>query len=274
MKTSIFGLGIIGTIWARHYHAAGCLAATWNRSPKVDAPLWQADIRAAARAGDLLQIVVADPAAVAGVLQAILPELSSRKIVVQSSTIDPVSSGRFRSLVEGCGARYVEAPFTGSKPAAEARKTIFFLGGDSEAVAAVEPVLAEISSSRFRLGNNEQATALKLAMNLNIGCVMQGLCESLSFARKAGISDDTYFEVLSQNVSYSGLAKLKEAKLRTADFAPQFSVKHLLKDLRLALNTGGESALPETALVRERLRMAEERGWADEDFSVLINLLQ
>lgn len=273
MKVSVFGLGIIGAIWARHYEAAGLLAAAWNRSPKPETLGWQPDLVAAARAGDVLQVVVADPPAVAGVLDAIAPALGPGKIVVQSSTIDPKSSDRFRALVEGRGARYVEAPFTGSKPAAEARKTVFYLGGDEADVAAVEPLLARLSEFRFRIGTNAQASALKLAMNLQIAGLMEALCEGITFARRAGISDDKFFEVIGCNVANSGLVKLKEPKVRAADFAPQFSVKHMGKDLRLAVETAGPESLPQTALVRDRLREAERRGWADEDFSALLKLL-
>ena len=273
MKVSVFGLGIIGAIWSRHYEAAGLLAAAWNRSPKPETPRWQADAVAAARAGELLQIVIADPPAVAGLLEVIAPALGAGKIVVQSSTIDPLSSERFRQLVEARGARYVEAPFTGSKPAAEARKTVFFLGGDAATVAAVEPVLANLSELRFHIGTNVQASTLKLAMNLQIAGVLEAMCEGLTFARRAGIADDTFFKVLECNVANSGLTKLKGQKLRDGDFAPQFSVKHMGKDLRLAVETAGAAALPQTALVRDRLREAEQRGWGDEDFSALLKLL-
>lgn len=273
MKVSIFGLGIIGAIWSRHYAADGLLAAAWNRTPKPENPGWQPDIVAAARAGDVLQIVVADPPAVEGVLVAISPALGPGKIVVQSSTIHPESSERFRKMVEARGARYVEAPFTGSKPAAEQRKTVFFLGGESAVLSDVEPTLAHVSEKRFRIGTNTQASALKLSMNLQIAGVLQALCEGLTFARRAGIADDVFFEVLECNVANSGLTKLKGQKLRTADFAPQFSVKHLCKDLRLAVETAGAAALPETTLVRDRLREAEKLGWADEDISALLKLL-
>ncbi len=273
MKVSIFGIGIIGAIWARNYEADGLLAATWNRSPKPETPRWQPDIVAAARAGDILQIVVGDPPAVESVIAALAPALAPGKIVVQSSTIDPASSDRFRQLVEARGARYVEAPFTGSKPAAEARKTVFYLGGETGAVAAVEPVLAHVSEFRFQIGTNAQASALKLAMNLQIAGLMEALCEGITFARRAGIADDTFFKVLGCNVANSGLVKLKEQKVRAGDFAPQFSVKHMGKDLRLAVETAGEEALPQTKLVRDRLRDAEQRGWGDEDFSALLKLL-
>jgi len=273
MKVSVFGLGIIGTIWARNYEADGLLAATWNRTAKPDTPRWQPTALAAAQAGDVLQIVVADPPAVAAVLDAIVPALGPTKLVVQSSTIDPESSERFRTFVVARGARYVEAPFTGSKPAAEARKTVFYLGGDAATVAAAEPVLAHLSEFRFPIGTNRQASALKLAMNMQIACLMEALAEAITFTRRAGISDDVFFRVLERNVGYSGLTKLKEPKVRAGDFSPQFSVKHLNKDLRLALDATGGGQYPATAAVRAQLRIAEERGWADEDFASLLKLL-
>ena len=125
MKTiGVLGLGIIGGTWARRYAAAGVLAGTWNRTPQPAAPAWKDKPEAVAAAADVVQIVVADPPAVEGVLQRILPQLGPGKTVVQSSTIDPASSAKFAQLVRRRGASYVEAPFTGSKPAAEARKTV------------------------------------------------------------------------------------------------------------------------------------------------------
>jgi len=274
MKTiGILGLGIIGGTWARRYAAAGVLAGSWNRTPQPAAPAWKDTPEAVAAVADVVQIVVADPPAVEGVLQRILPQLKPGKTVVQSSTIDPASSVQFAKLVRNRGAGYVEAPFTGSKPAAEEGKIVFYLGGPAADLDAVEPLLQVVSETRFRIGTGEQASALKLAMNLNIAAQMEALSESLTFARRAGIGDDVYFTALAKNVSYSGLTKLKEAKLRAADFAPQFSVKHMHKDMRLAAATAAGADYPVLQTVRIRLAAAEERGLGDEDFSALLRLL-
>ena len=274
MKTiGILGLGIIGGTWARRYAAAGVLAGTWNRTPQPTAPAWKDNPEAVAAAADVVQIVVADPLAVESVLRRILPKLGPGKTVVQSSTIDPASSAKFAKLVRGSGVAYVEAPFTGSKPAAEEGKIVFYLGGSAADLDGVEPLLEIISETRFRIGTGEQASALKLAMNLNIAAQMEALAESLTFARRAGISDDTFFAAVAKNVSYSGVTKLKEAKLRAADFAPQFSVKHMHKDMRLAAATAEGGDYPILQTVRMRLAAAEARGLGDEDFSALIRLL-
>ncbi|MDE3084708.1 MAG: NAD(P)-dependent oxidoreductase [Verrucomicrobiota bacterium] len=278
MTIGVVGLGIIGSVWARHYHAAGRLAGAWNRTAKPDFPCWKKTPEEIAAAVDVTQIVVADPPAVRSVLEKLLPALGPAKIVVQSSTIDPQSSDEFRRLVTERGARYLEAPFTGSKPAAEQKQTVFYLGGDAALCAEVEPSLALISTTRFHIGDHRQAAALKLAMNLNIAAQMEALAEALMFVRRAGVKDDVFFAALAKNASYSGLTKLKEPKLRTGDFSPQFSVKHMHKDMRLAAATAkfdGQAgvAWPLLETVRERLRLAEERGLGDEDFSALLKLL-
>jgi 3-hydroxyisobutyrate dehydrogenase-like beta-hydroxyacid dehydrogenase len=268
----ILGLGIIGEPWARRYQSAGRLAGTWNRTAKPDAPQWKATPVEVVAAADVTHIVVADPQAVSSVLDAILPALGSGKAVVQSSTIDPESAAAFEARVRATGALYVESPFTGSKPAAESGTVVFFMGGEAAALDVVEPILALVSETRFRLPSVRQAAALKLAMNLNIAGQMQALSESLTFARRAGIDDDFYFQVLAKNVSNSGLARLKEGKLKTRDFAPQFSVKHMHKDMRLAEAAGGIT-LPLLETVRECLAHAEAQGMGDDDFSSLIRLL-
>lgn len=274
MKTvGIIGLGIIGEVWAKNYAGAGVLAASWNRTPKPQVPGWKNSVEEVAEAADMIQIVVADPAAVEGVLAQIAPKLRAGKVVVQSSTIDAASSARFAQRVEQTGAAYVAAPFTGSKPAAEQKQTVFYLGGDRAVMAELEPLLGLISAKRFVIGTNEQACTLKLAMNLNIAAQMEGLAEALTMARVAGVSDDVFFSAMAQNVGYSGLVKLKEPKLRASDYVPQFSVKHLHKDLRLAAGTPGCAEFPVLAAVRERMKTAEARGMGDEDFSAIIKLL-
>nr|WP_320131768.1 NAD(P)-dependent oxidoreductase [uncultured Holophaga sp.] len=268
----IFGLGIIGSAWAQRYAAAGCLAGTWNRSPRPEAPGWRASALELARASEVLQIVVADPAAVEAVLEQVLPALGPGKTLIQSSTIDPDSSERFAARVRATGAVHVEAPFTGSKPAALSGKTVFFLGGETADLDAVEPVLACLSEVRLRAGTVRQAATIKLAMNLNLAIQMQGFCESLDFARRAGISDDLFFQVLGRNMGHSPLIDLKEPKLREGDFSPQFSVKHMAKDTRLAAGAA-TVAYPLLESAKSQLEKAQAEGWGEEDYISAIRLL-
>jgi len=277
-KIGVIGLGIIGRVWAGHYATAGVLGGTWNRTPKADAPLPLASPEAVARAVDVVQVVVADPAAVEAILERVVPELGPGKVLVQSSTIDPQSSERFRARVVATGARYLEAPFTGSKPAAEARQTVYYLGGEPELVAELDTLLGVVSTLRLHIGDHRQACALKLAMNLNIAAQMQVLCEALMLVRRVGVTDEVFFNALRPNVAYSGVTKLKEPKLRAGDYAPQFSVKHMLKDIRLSALTATDAASDSDpfavrAAVLGRLAAADAAGYGEEDICALLKLL-
>ncbi|HLS27581.1 MAG TPA: NAD(P)-dependent oxidoreductase [Opitutales bacterium] len=268
-KVGVFGLGIIGSIWARHLEADGVLAASWNRTPKPEAPKWAADPVEAARRAEVLIIVLSDPAAVQGLLERILPELGEGHFVIQSTTIDPESSERFEKKVRAKGARYLEAPFTGSKPAAEERKLVYYLGGEPEAISSAGDILELLSEVRLEIGTTAQAAALKLSMNLQIAIQAGALSESLHFARAAGISDEVFFNAMRRNAAWSGVAALKEPKLRENDFSPQFSVKHMLKDIGLLRGSGNGSTFALAAEIERALKKTAENGFAEEDFIAL-----
>ena len=272
-SVGVIGLGLIGTAWAENYESDGRLTATWNRSAKPGAPRVVTNPAEVAAKCSVIHVVVAGPPAVASVVDALLGALEPRHLVVQSSTIDGASAEVFAERVTARGAAYVEAPFTGSLPAARARKTVFFLGGEASALSRAENVLAPISSLRHRIGSVGQAAALKLSFNVLVGVMMQGICESFAAARRSGISDQVYFECLRGTAFWSDFLAMKEPKLRQADFSPQFSVQHLHKDLTLAADMVGSLELPLVNAVRDRLAELESDGLANEDMSALLRKL-
>lgn len=275
MNIAVLGMGIIGSAWAKNLSADGHNVRCWNRSPK-NLPNFQASIEEAVSGAEVIIIVVADPAAVQSILDQIKPSLASGTLVIQSSTISAAWTRIFAEQVQQSGALFLEAPFTGSKPAAESRQTVYYLGGEPDVVEKARPILEPISSAILHIGPLGSASSLKLAMNINIAGVAQSLCESLTLCRAAGITDDIYFKALGRNVSHSGVADLKEAKLRQHDYAPQFSLKHMAKDLRLALETAAEYSIPlaHTVHLKDIYTQGMAAGWSEDDFICLIRLLE
>jgi len=271
-RITVIGLGIIGSAWANNLHADGLAVRGWNRTPK-DFPFYEPDLVKAVADAEMIIIVVADPPAVEGILDQIVPHLKPGQLVAQSSTISAHWTKLFAKQVNATGAEFLEAPFTGSKPAAEARKTVFYLGGAAGLIAKARPVLQRISAQLLHVGETGTASSLKLAMNLNLAVMAEALGESLALTRAEGIPDEKYFEALHMNVGRSGLSDLKEAKFRAGDYAAQFSLKHMNKDLRLALETAGDLTLP----VAEALKAFYDKGMSgklgDDDFTGIVRLL-
>lgn len=271
-RITIAGLGIIGSVWAQNLHADGLTVRGWNRTPKAF-PFYEADLARAVTDAEMIIIVVADPPAVESLHNVIVPHLKPGQIVVQSSTISAHWTKLFAQRVEATGAEFLEAPFTGSKPAAEARKTVFYLGGSVELVEKARPVLGRLSAHILHIGALGTASSLKLAMNLNLALMSEALSESLTLARAEGIPDGKFFDALHLNAGRSGLSDLKEPKFRAKDYAPQFSLKHMNKDLRLMLETAGELNLPAAKSLKSLCDKGMGAGLGDDDFIGLIRLL-
>jgi len=271
-RITVVGLGLIGSVWAQNLHADGFSVRAWNRTRK-DFPFFEPDLTKAVKDAEMIILVVADPPAVESLLEVIVPHLKRGQIVMQSSTISARWTKQFARQVELTGAVFLEAPFTGSKPAAEARQTVFYLGGARETVERARPVLGRLGAHILHIGVPGTASSLKLAMNLNLAGMAEALSESLSLARAEGIPDVIFFEALHLNVGRSGLSDLKEPKFRAKDYAPQFSLKHMDKDLRLALETAAQLDLPMARELKSLYTNGMEAGFGDDDFTGLIRLL-
>jgi 3-hydroxyisobutyrate dehydrogenase-like beta-hydroxyacid dehydrogenase len=272
-RITVLGLGIIGGAWAKNLHADGLTVRAWNRSPKP-LPYFEADLVTAVRDAEMIIIVVADPPAVESILNSIGQVLKPGQLVVQSSTISAEWTLKFAEQVTATGAAFLEAPFTGSKGAAESRKTVFYLGGDPALMEKATPVLERLSSHRFYIGTLGSASSLKLAFNLNLALIGEALNESLTLARSKGISDEVFFEALKPNAGHTPFAAMKEPKLRGGDYSPQFSLKHMDKDLRLVLETAGAQELPAAKSLKTLYDKGISAGFGEDDMSGLIRLLE
>jgi 3-hydroxyisobutyrate dehydrogenase-like beta-hydroxyacid dehydrogenase len=274
MNVSVLGLGIIGSAWAKNLIADGHTVRCWNRTPK-DFPNFYPSILEAVSQAHVIIIIVADPPAVQSVLNQIQPKLGPGQLVIQSSTISAKWTRLFAQQVRKTGAWFLEASFTGSKIAAEQRQTVYYLGGDPDTIEKARPILKPLSKAILHIGPLGSASSLKLAMNLNIAGVAQTLCESLILCRRAGIPDDIYFSALADNVAHSDLADLKEGKLRQRDYSPQFSLKNMAKDLRLALETAEELSLSleQTRQLKSIYDQGVAAGWENDDFIGLMRLI-
>ena len=270
---TVLGLGIIGGTWAGHYREDGHTVRTWNRTPKAEEPGFFPDACQAVEEADVVHLCLAGPPSVSDVLNSIKPALKPGRLVIQSSTISPRAAQSFEALVTATGAAYLEAPFTGSKPAAEARQLVFFTGGEDSIIERARGVLTPLSRLLIPFSSPAKAAAIKLSMNLQIAAISQALSEGYHLARQHGISSDDFFNVLDHNVAKSGLADLKREKLKNQDYRPQFSIKHMSKDLKLALEASEGLPLRLTETVAETYAIGLEEGWGDLDFIALEQLI-
>src|SRR5437763_2832119 len=201
------------------------------------------------------------------------PALVARHVIIAHPTVAPASMRAAAGLVERRGARFVEAPFTGSKMGAEKGELVFYVAGDEVALKEARPILEASSKEIIEIGGSVgQATVVKLATNIITATSIQALAEGLALINQVGIPAEKFVAALQNNASYSKTLSMKLPKMIERNFEPHFALKHMLKDMaiasRLCLEHHLELAV--TTAARDRLLEQEQRGYAEEDFSVIV----
>src|SRR5882724_5724125 len=146
MRVAFLGLGIMGRPMASNLVKAGHEVSVWSRSGKaVDGARQGASPGDAARGAEVVWMCVSDTNAVEAILfgpQGVEESLAEGMTIVDSSTISPSATRQFAERVGAKGVRYVDAPMTGSKVAAEGGTLIFIVGGDEAVIESLKPLFA------------------------------------------------------------------------------------------------------------------------------------
>jgi len=266
----VLGLGIIGSRVAENLRDRGFHVFVWNRNPRpvpnfVGAPAELAEMC------DYIQIFVSDDDALLDVIRQMAPALGPRHIVIAHPTVAPHSMRAAADLVERRGARFVEAPFTGSKIGAEKGELVFYVAGDEVALREARPILEASAKEVIEIGEIGQATVVKLATNIVTGASVQALAEGLALVNSAGIPAEKFVAAMQNNASCSKTLAMKLPKMVENNFEPHFALKHMLKDMKIASQLGlsHHLELAVTTAARDRLLEQEQRGYAEKDFSVI-----
>ena len=272
-KVGVIGLGIIGGRVAASLRGAGHQVYVWSRSPHR-APNFLGSVVEVADLSDVIQVFVSDDAALLEVTRTIAAALSPRHVFASHATVSPETARQAASIIEGQGARYLDAPFTGSKAAAQNRQLVYYVGGGREALDEIRPVLEASSKAILHVGGIGDASVLKIATNMVTASTVQTLAEALALVRAAGVPAQKLVEALENNGSRSGTSDLKLPAMIAGNFDPSFSLKHMVKDARLALNLadGLNLSLPVTETTSEVLSLGMANGWEDQDFCCVAQL--
>src|SRR6266481_6488438 len=204
MKVAFLGLGIMGRPMAANLAKIGHEVTVWNRTPKdVPGATKAATPAEAVKGKEAVWVCVSDTKAVQQVIfgtQGAVEGLGSGTIVVDSSTISPSASLQFMLDLQERGCELLDAPVTGSKIAAENATLIFMVGGTQFNIERVEPLFRALGKQVIHMGDNGKGLSAKLAQNMNIVFIYEGLCESLTLAKKMGVPPEKMFELISASM--------------------------------------------------------------------------
>jgi len=284
-RIGFIGLGIMGVPMVANLIKAGHLPTVWNRSqPGIDACIQlgasSADSpRAVAEASDILITIVTDSPDVESVLvqrdDAAIHGLVSGSVVIDMSTISPAVTRDVARQLADRGVAMLDAPVSGGDTGAKAGTLSIMVGGDADVLERCLPVLEAMGTTITHCGQTGAGQTVKLCNQVAIAGALLGVCEALSLADKSGVDQERMLAAISAGAAGSWQLTNLGPKIAVGDYAPGFMVKLMQKDLRLALEAGGDVLQPltNTSLVQQLYYQLQTSDLGDEGTQALARVV-
>jgi 3-hydroxyisobutyrate dehydrogenase len=265
---------------------AGFPLAVYNRNPEKTAPFARAGAyvartpRDAAARADIIITMLADDNASRSVWldkdSGALAAAAPGTWLVESSTASVQWIHELAAAAKKRECELLDAPVTGSKPQAAAGELLFLVGGSTEALVAVRPVLAVMSRDIVHLGPTGSGATLKLINNFLCGVQAASVAEAMALLSASGLDREKSVAVLAAGAPGSPLLKVITTRAAANDFTPNFVLRLMAKDLTYAREEGARHGIPmnTAAPAIADFEKAIAAGYGEKDFSAVIPALQ
>lgn len=284
-KVAILGLGTMGAGMAANLLKAGVPLTVYNRT--------QAKAQSFAAKGARVAATPADAAKGAWIVLSMLADdnasrdtwlgkdgalaaVESNAILIESSTVSPAWIAELFAEAQKRGNELLDAPVTGSRTQSEGAQLSFLVGGSAAALEAVTPVLKEMSKEIIHLGPTGSGAKMKLINNFLCGVQIASLAEGLVWIERSGLDREKALAVLKGGAPGSPLLAAMSSRMVNHDYAVNFLLKLLSKDLLYAKNEAARCNvdLKTAETARSLFEIAIAQGYGEQDMSSVIEPLR
>lgn len=282
---AFLGLGNMGGGMASRLAAAGFPLSVWNRGRQRaerfrDLGVTIADTpRAAAATADVIISMLADDEASRAVWLGAEGALSGARpgaVLIESGTVSPTWIGELAELAAERGHALLDAPVTGSKTQAAAGELLFLVGGDASILDRARPVLAAMSRDIAHLGPLGNGARMKLVNNFVCGVQAAALAEAIALIERSNLDRSAALSVLQNGAPGSPLVKVVGNRMAERDYAVNFRLALMRKDLTYAIDEAERQGVPlaTARAARELFEQAEARALGERDLAAVVEVLR
>ncbi|MDE8603508.1 NAD(P)-dependent oxidoreductase [Marinomonas sp. RSW2] len=171
---------------------------------------------------------------------------------------------------------FLEAPVSGTKKPAEDGTLIILAAGDASLYEDSKTAFDVMGKMSPYLSDVGQGANMKLVVNMMMGGMLSIFSEGMSLGQKAGLNGDQILEIIDAGAIANPMFKGKGAMLLKEDYSTSFPLKHMQKDIRLAVALGDQlkQPLPTAAAANETFKQAIKSGFADEDIVAVYKVIK
>ena len=284
LNLGFIGLGIMGAPMASHLVNAGHSVFINTRS-KVPELLATSNAKQCsspkevAQNADIIFTMVPDTPDVEKVLfgeNGVAAGLSKGKIVVDMSSISPITTKEFAKKINALGCDYLDAPVSGGEVGAKNATLSIMVGGEEGVFNKVKPVLDLMGKNINLVGGNGDGQTAKVANQIIVALNIEAVAEALLFASKAGADPAKVRQALMGGFAGSKILEVHGERMVKRTFDPGFRIELHQKDLNLALNSARSLgvSLPNTATAQELFNSCSAHGGKAWDHSAMVKALE
>jgi len=284
-RVGFIGLGLMGRPMARRLLAAGYGLTVHNRSrgPVEELASMGAvpagSPREVAERSEVVILMLPDSAEVEQVVlgkDGLIEGLRAGSVVVDCSTVSPETEVRIAAKLKEIGVDYLDAPVTGSTPAAEGGTLTFMVGGERAAFERVLPILRHLGSRIEHMGPVGHGQLTKLCNQIAVAGNLLAAAEAVLFAKRVGLDPKRVIEVIGAGAASSWQLVNLGPKMVERDFRPGFKAVHLKKDLRIVMEVSERHSLPLplASLAWQMVRSLVASGYGEQGTQAVIEVLE
>lgn len=280
MRIGFIGLGIMGKPMVRNLLKAGheivaydvirenmdavaIAGATTANSPKEVAGQCRLIITMLPNSPHVKAVVMGD----SGILQGAM----AGTILIDMSSIAPLTSQEIAKACKEKGVKMLDAPVSGGEPKAIDGTLSIMAGGEKTVFDQVLEILMLMGTSVVHCGDVGAGNTAKLANQVIVALNIAAVSEAFLLAAKAGVDPKVLFGAIKGGLAGSTVMNAKVPMILERNFVPGFKIDLHIKDIENALETGHKvgAPLPLTAAVMEMLQILHADGCGEEDHSAI-----
>jgi 2-hydroxy-3-oxopropionate reductase len=238
------GLGIMGKPMALNLLKAGYPLSIYSRRTEIAKPLVKAGAKAFSSPADLAEdvdIIITMVPATADVEEVVLGKkgiIATAKpgtIVIDMSTISANVTQKIAAKLAKSKIEMVDAPVSGGEQGATNGSLTIMVGGKSEIVEKVRPILAILGKQIVHIGEHGAGQIAKACNQIIVAETIIAVDEALRLAKASGVDPAKVREALLGGFAGSRILEIHGKRMLENDYKPGFKASLHRKDMHLAL---------------------------------------
>jgi 3-hydroxyisobutyrate dehydrogenase len=240
------GLGVMGKSMAGHILKAGYEVHVYTRTKAAAEELvakgavWEDSVQALSRKCRVIITMVGYPSDVEQVYlgeDGILAHAGKGALVIDMTTSSPDLAVRIYEKARLSGIEALDAPVSGGDLGAKNATLSIMAGGDKAVFDKALPLFDLMGKNIVFQGKPGSGQHTKMANQIAIAAGMVAVCESIAYAKKAGLDPETVLKSIGAGAAASWSLNNLGPRMIAGNMEPGFYVKHFIKDMKIAVES-------------------------------------